>query len=96
MVFKVFTGFIAAYAFVYLNFPGKKLLYFIFISTMFIPFTVTMIPNYITISGMGMLDSVYGVLLPQLSDAMGIFCLLYTSRQRWRRRRCLSYPRSEA
>ncbi|MBU9725525.1 carbohydrate ABC transporter permease [Diplocloster modestus] len=75
MVFKVFTGFIAAYAFVYLNFPGKKLLYFIFISTMFIPFTVTMIPNYITISGMGMLDSVYGVLLPQLSDAMGIFLL---------------------
>lgn len=75
MLFKIFTSFIVAYAFVFLKFPGKNLLYFILISTMFIPFTVTMIPNYITISKLGLSDNIYGVLLPQLSDAMGIFLL---------------------
>lgn len=75
IVFKIVTSFIVAYAFVFLRFPGKNILYFILISTMFIPFTVTMIPNYITISKLGLTDNIYGVLLPQLSDAMGIFLL---------------------
>ena len=75
MAFKVLTSFLAAYAFVFLRFPGKNVLYFILISTMFIPFTVTMIPNYITISRMGLSDNICGVLMPQLSDAMGIFLL---------------------
>jgi sn-glycerol 3-phosphate transport system permease protein len=73
MAFKVFTSFIVAYSFVFLRFPGKNILYFIFLSTMFIPFTATMIPNYITISKLGLLDNIYGMILPQLSDAMGIF-----------------------
>jgi sn-glycerol 3-phosphate transport system permease protein len=72
---KVLTSFIVAYSFVFLRFPGKNALYFLLISTMFIPFTVTMIPNYITISKLGLLDNIYGALLPQLSDAMGIFLL---------------------
>ena len=42
---KIVTSFIVAYAFVFLRFPGKNILYFVLISTMFIPFTVTMIPN---------------------------------------------------
>lgn len=43
--------------------------------TIFIPFTVTMVPNYITLSDMGLVDSIYGVALPQLADATGIFLL---------------------
>ena len=75
MAFKVFTSFLCAYAFVFLEFPMKKLLYFVLISTMFIPFTVTMIPNYITVSKLGLRDNIVGVMLPQLSDAMGIMLL---------------------
>ncbi len=75
MAFKVFTSYLCAYAFVFLDFPMKKLLYFLLISTMFIPFTVTMIPNYITISKIGLRDNIIGVMLPQLSDAMGIMLL---------------------
>lgn len=75
MAFKVFTSYLCAYAFVFLDFPLKRLLYFVLISTMFIPFTVTMIPNYITISKMGLRDNIIGVMLPQLSDAMGIMLL---------------------
>lgn len=75
MAFKVFTSYLCAYAFVFLDFPLKRLLYFLLISTMFIPFTVTMIPNYITISNLGLRDTIFGVMLPQLSDAMGIMLL---------------------
>lgn len=74
-LFKVITALMAAYAFVYFDFKYKNILYFILISTIFIPFTVTMIPNFLTISKMGFNDSLWGVILPQLSDATGIFLL---------------------
>ncbi|OON92148.1 MAG: ABC transporter permease [Epulopiscium sp. Nele67-Bin001] len=74
-VFKIVTSIMAAYAFVYFDFKFKSLLYFIFISTIFIPFTVIMIPNFLTISSLGLNDNLLGVVLPQLSDATGIFLI---------------------
>ncbi|WP_296955082.1 carbohydrate ABC transporter permease [uncultured Dialister sp.] len=74
-LFKLITGLFAAYAFVFFRFKGKTILYFLLISTIFIPFTVTMIPNYITLSKIGLVDSIFGVALPQLADATGIFLL---------------------
>ena len=43
--------------------------------TMFIPFTVTMIPNYLMISKIGLRDCIWGVALPQFADVLGIFLL---------------------
>jgi sn-glycerol 3-phosphate transport system permease protein len=74
-LFKTVTSLFAAYAFVYFDFKGKKWMYFVLISTIFIPFTVTMIPNYLTISSLGLSDKLVGVILPQLSDATGIFLI---------------------
>lgn len=74
-VFKLITGVFAAYSFAFFEFKGKKIMYFILISTMFIPFTVTMIPNFITIAEVGLRDNILGVALPQLADATGIFLL---------------------
>lgn len=73
--FKIITAVLAAYAFVYFDFKGKNVLYFVLISTIFIPFTVTMIPNYLTISQLGFKNHIFGVILPQLSDATGIFLI---------------------
>lgn len=78
--FKTVTSLLAAYSFVYFDFKGKGLLYFIMLSTMFIPFTVTMIPNYLTISKLGMADTLWGVILPQLADVLGIFLLRQSMR----------------
>ncbi|CUH96636.1 putative membrane protein [Propionispora sp. 2/2-37] len=74
-MFKLITGILAAYSFVYFDFKGKNALYFILISTIFVPFTVTMIPNYLTVSQLGFRNHIIGVILPQLSDATGIFLL---------------------
>ncbi len=79
-VFKLLTSILAAYAFAFCEFRGKTPLYFIMISTIFIPFTVTMIPNYITISKLHLFDQVIGIVLPQLADASGIFLLRQTMR----------------
>lgn len=74
-IFKTITGLLAAYAFVYFRFKGKGFLYFIMLSTLFIPFTGTMIPNYLLISKIGLRDRIWGVALPQLADVLGIFLL---------------------
>lgn len=72
---KTVTSLLAAYAFVYFELKGKGILYFVMLSTMFIPFTVTMIPNYLLISKLGLTDSIIGVMLPQFADVLGIFML---------------------
>lgn len=69
---KLLISFLASYAFVYFNFKGSKLLYAILISTIFIPFTVTMIPNYLMFARVGINDNILGVILPQVADAAGI------------------------
>lgn len=74
-VFKTITSLFAAYSFVYFSYKGKGTIYFIMLTTMFIPFTVTMIPNYLLISKIGLRDSIWGVALPQLADVLGIFLL---------------------
>lgn len=75
---KLFTGLLAAYAFRYYKFRGKRLIYFLFVSTIFVPFTIVMIPNYLVISKLNLLNSVIGVALPQLCDATGIMIFLKT------------------
>lgn len=74
-IFKTLTSILAAYSFVYFSYKGKGILYFIMLTTMFITFTVTMIPNYLMISKIGLRDSIWGVALPQLADVLGIFLL---------------------
>ncbi len=47
----LFVSTLAAYAFGRMKFPGRNLLFAVLLSTMMIPETVTMIPNYLTITG---------------------------------------------
>ena len=74
-IFKTITGIFASYGLVFFRFRGRNIIYFLLISTMFIPFTVTMIPNYLTVGKLGFLNTPWGVILPQLADATGIFLM---------------------
>ncbi|MDK6521441.1 carbohydrate ABC transporter permease [Aerococcus urinae] len=74
-VAKLVISFLAAYAFVYFDFRAKKSSYFLFISSIFIPFTVTMIPNYLMINRMGLGDIIFGVVFPLVADATGILLM---------------------
>lgn len=78
---RLLTSFLSAYALTFFVFNGRRALYIAFISTIFIPFTVTMIPNYLLMSHFNLLNTSWGVILPQLADATGIFLLVQTMRQ---------------
>ena len=69
---KAATSVLAAFAFVYYNFKYKETVFNGMLLTFFIPITVLIMPNYLMMSKLGLLDTPYGVMLPGLVDGMGI------------------------
>ena len=65
----------AAYAFARLRFPGKNFIFGFMLATMMIPGAVKLIPEFIVIAKMGWLNTSYGLVMPKLVDAFGIFLL---------------------
>ncbi|WP_438445812.1 carbohydrate ABC transporter permease [Gorillibacterium sp. sgz5001074] len=65
----------AAYAFSHLRFAGKRLWFALFLSTMMIPWEVTIIPNYLTIKAWGWMDTYQGLTIPFMASAFGTFLL---------------------
>ncbi len=77
---KLAISYLASYAFVFFDFKGSNAWYFLLISSIFIPFTVTMIPNYLLFASMGINDNILGVILPQVADATGILLMYQAMR----------------
>ncbi|MFL6025425.1 MAG: carbohydrate ABC transporter permease [Friedmanniella sp.] len=69
------TAALAAYALARLEFPGKKLMFGLIISTLFIPSFLFLIPNYIIINQLGWLDTLWSVIVPSAGGAFGVFFL---------------------
>lgn len=69
------TSILAGYVFAKHRFPGRDLLFWGIIATMFLPPIVTIVPLYYLVSSMGLSDTYLGVLLPWLANAFGIFLM---------------------
>lgn len=72
---QVATASLSGYAFAFMNFRGKAALFALFMSTMMVPWEVTLIPNYLTIRSLRLLNSYSGMILPFLATAFGTFLL---------------------
>ncbi len=72
---QLITCSLAAYALSTLNFPGKALFLFLFLGTLMIPWEATVVPNYLTVVGLGWKDSYQGLIAPFLASGFGIFLL---------------------
>lgn len=70
---QILTCSLAAFAFSFLNFKGKNLLFMLVMATMMVPGEATIISNYLTVSSLGILDTYLVLILPSLTSAMGIF-----------------------
>ena len=70
---QIITCSLAAFAFSFLNFKGKNLLFMLVMATMMVPGEATIISNYLTVSRFGLLDTYIVLILPSLTSAMGIF-----------------------
>jgi len=64
---------LAAFAFSFLEFKGKGILFAIVMATMMVPGEATIISNYLTVGSWGILDTYAVLIIPYLTSAMGIF-----------------------
>ena len=69
------TSSLAAYAFARIRFPGSRALFAVFIATLMIPDSVSLIPNFIVISRVGWYDTLAGLTVPFMASAFYIFLL---------------------
>lgn len=72
---QLLVAILAAYGFARWSFRGQKILFLLFVGSWLVPFQVTMIPNYVLISKMGLLNTILGVMVPQLATAFAVMLL---------------------
>ncbi|MBI3962380.1 MAG: carbohydrate ABC transporter permease [Deinococcus sp.] len=72
---KTITSALAALAFARMRFWGRDILFFIFLATLMVPEEVLLIPNFLTISRLGWLDTYWALVMPFLGSATGTFLL---------------------
>lgn len=72
---QLVTCSLAAYAFGRLRFPGRDILFLVFLSQLMIPAQVTIIPIFILIRLLGLLDTHTSLIVPAIFSAFGTFLL---------------------
>ncbi|AMM55019.1 sugar transporter [Pyrococcus kukulkanii] len=65
----------AGYAFARLRFPGRDALFSALLSLLMIPMFVTLVPNYIIIYKLGLIDNILGLSLLGLTNVSSIFLM---------------------
>ncbi|WP_256758000.1 carbohydrate ABC transporter permease [Cohnella sp. WQ 127256] len=66
---------LAAYAFAKLRFRGRDPLFMVYLLTMLMPFQVTLVPNYIIVDKLGLMNTTAAIILPGIFSAFGVFML---------------------
>ncbi len=72
---QLLSSTLAAYAFAFLDFPGKTLMFVLVIGTLLLPIEVTLIANVEIIRSIDAMNSLHGLTLPFLATALGIFLI---------------------
>ncbi|RLF82149.1 carbohydrate ABC transporter permease, partial [Thermococci archaeon] len=70
----MFTS-MAGYAFARLKFPGRDVLFSALLSLLMIPMFVTLVPNYIIIYKLGLIDNIFGLALLGITNVSSIFLM---------------------
>ena len=68
----LFTGSTVGYALARMRFRGRTLLFYIMVFTMSLPFQVTLIPNYITMVNLHLVDTFFALIIPFAVSAFAI------------------------
>ncbi len=72
---QVSTSVLAAYAFAFLDFPFKKVVFAFFMATLLLPVEVTLLPNLQTMRDLGWFNSYQGLVVPFAASAFGTFLI---------------------
>jgi multiple sugar transport system permease protein len=66
---------LAAYAFTRLRFPGRELFFQGHVLSMLLPWQITLIPSFLLIRALGLVDTFAGYLLPSLTSGWAVYVL---------------------
>jgi len=71
----VLVSSLAGFAFAKREFPGKNALLIIIIATQMIPAVATLIPQYLLVSRMSLINTYRGIIMPSIASAFGVFLM---------------------
>jgi sn-glycerol 3-phosphate transport system permease protein len=72
---KILQAVFSAYAFAFLRFPRKNLVFLLLLMALMIPDEFTVLPNFLTLALVGWTNTYQGMLLPGFVSAFGTFLL---------------------
>lgn len=72
---QVFTGSFAAYGFSRSRFPGRNLLFLLYIGTIAVPWQSYMIPQFVLLSDLGLSNTLWSIIALQAFGAFGVFLM---------------------
>lgn len=72
---QLLVGAPAAWAFSRFRFRGRRLLFTVYMVLMLMPFQVTMVPSYLVANGLGLMDTLWAVILPGLFSTFPVFIM---------------------
>ena len=65
-VFQVFFSALAAYAFARLRWRGRDLVFGVFLLSLMVPVIFTLLPNFLLVKQLGLIDTLLGIILPSM------------------------------
>jgi ABC-type glycerol-3-phosphate transport system permease component len=69
----LFTSSLGGYVFARLDFPGRRYLFYFVLSTTMVPFLTLLIPLYIVMRELSLLNTLWGLWVPAIFSSFGIF-----------------------
>jgi multiple sugar transport system permease protein len=75
VIFTLFTASLLGYVFAKFDFRGKQPLFWFILATMMIPAQVTMLPAYLILLQLNLLNNLWGLIIPSLIDAFAVFLM---------------------
>src|SRR5262249_52907411 len=71
----LFTSSLGGYIFAKFSFPGKNVLFTLLLATLMVPFPVILVPIYLIVNKLGLLNSLLALIVPSTVSAFGIFLM---------------------
>ena len=75
VIARAVFGSMAGYAFARMRFPGRDVVFLLVLSTIMVPSIVTIVPKFIILKELHLLNGYGGLTVPFLTDALGIFLM---------------------
>jgi multiple sugar transport system permease protein len=71
----LFSSSLGGYIFAKFSFPGKNVLFTLLLATLMVPFPVILVPIYLIVNKLGLLNSLLALIAPSMVSAFGIFLM---------------------